>query len=525
MTRRPALALIAVVVAGQGFASTAAGSDTPPSITLRPSRAEGVLKGPLRVGPFGLINGTQISYGVTVFPIFLGQKRDGSLFVRDDPAALLRAKRYMRADLRRFPFPPGSSRTSPMLVRRVPRAHSLYGGLVFQARPKRTKAASPQLSKVFRLTATVLLDPPQPRRHVRFAPELLRAEQAGARKLRVAVGVKNLGNYYTPARGVFRIRAPDGHIVLRQGLRSLRILPGATVDLDGIVTKLLPKGDYSLDAVISGSGARATTHATMRLLGPSTVAFRDATLSAPKVPTAYLGQPVNFHADFLNTGNLRFAPRAVVEVRRLRAGHAPGAPTHVPARATTADPGRHGDVRATLRLHGRGTFELTVRLFDGPRQLDSASVSVTPVKKPSLATRIGNSIKDHPLTWVLGLVGLLVLLVAAFLAYALVARRRREQPRIAPAATSVSPEPLPPAAAAPSLPVVPPPSRSNGGAVDLNRAGVDELMQLPGVGRQAAERIVAYREAHGPFSTIEDLQAIEGFHSERVQRLAGHVAV
>jgi competence protein ComEA len=46
--------------------------------------------------------------------------------------------------------------------------------------------------------------------------------------------------------------------------------------------------------------------------------------------------------------------------------------------------------------------------------------------------------------------------------------------------------------------------------VNINTATVKELMTLGGVGPTVAERIVAYREAHGPFKKAEDLRKVEG---------------
>lgn len=46
--------------------------------------------------------------------------------------------------------------------------------------------------------------------------------------------------------------------------------------------------------------------------------------------------------------------------------------------------------------------------------------------------------------------------------------------------------------------------------VNINTAGVKELMGLTGIGQKAAERIVAYRDAHGPFKKPEDLKKVEG---------------
>ncbi|HET9551399.1 MAG TPA: helix-hairpin-helix domain-containing protein, partial [Anaeromyxobacteraceae bacterium] len=45
--------------------------------------------------------------------------------------------------------------------------------------------------------------------------------------------------------------------------------------------------------------------------------------------------------------------------------------------------------------------------------------------------------------------------------------------------------------------------------IDLNRAGVAELMRLPGVGEKKAQAIVAYRSKQ-PFRRPEDVVAVKG---------------
>jgi competence protein ComEA len=49
-----------------------------------------------------------------------------------------------------------------------------------------------------------------------------------------------------------------------------------------------------------------------------------------------------------------------------------------------------------------------------------------------------------------------------------------------------------------------------GAKVDINRAGVKELMTLAGVGRGLAEKIVKYRDEHGVFKRPQDLRKVEG---------------
>ncbi len=46
--------------------------------------------------------------------------------------------------------------------------------------------------------------------------------------------------------------------------------------------------------------------------------------------------------------------------------------------------------------------------------------------------------------------------------------------------------------------------------VDLNTAAIDELVRLPGIGEVLAGRIVAYREAHGRFTAVDELTGVNG---------------
>lgn len=63
------------------------------------------------------------------------------------------------------------------------------------------------------------------------------------------------------------------------------------------------------------------------------------------------------------------------------------------------------------------------------------------------------------------------------------------------------------------------------GRVRLNVAGVQELEALPGVGPVLAERIVAYREEHGPFAVVEDLLDVPGIGEGKLAALREAVLV
>ena len=46
--------------------------------------------------------------------------------------------------------------------------------------------------------------------------------------------------------------------------------------------------------------------------------------------------------------------------------------------------------------------------------------------------------------------------------------------------------------------------------VDINRASLPELMALPNLGPATAGKIVEYRQKHGPFVEVDDLQRVPG---------------
>ncbi|NYF17064.1 competence protein ComEA [Microbacterium sp. AK009] len=60
---------------------------------------------------------------------------------------------------------------------------------------------------------------------------------------------------------------------------------------------------------------------------------------------------------------------------------------------------------------------------------------------------------------------------------------------------------------------------ASGGRVNLNTADEAELDTLPRIGPALAERIIAWREANGPFTSVDDLLAVSGFGEKMVESL------
>ncbi len=61
------------------------------------------------------------------------------------------------------------------------------------------------------------------------------------------------------------------------------------------------------------------------------------------------------------------------------------------------------------------------------------------------------------------------------------------------------------------------------GPVSLSAATAEQLDALPGVGPVTAEKIVAYRQQHGSFRSVDELDAISGIGPARIADLRGLV--
>jgi competence protein ComEA len=62
------------------------------------------------------------------------------------------------------------------------------------------------------------------------------------------------------------------------------------------------------------------------------------------------------------------------------------------------------------------------------------------------------------------------------------------------------------------------------GPVDLNTATVEQLDALPGVGPVLAQRIISWRQAHGGFRTVDDLQQVPGIGARKFSDLKALVS-
>ncbi|HUJ12616.1 MAG TPA: ComEA family DNA-binding protein [Thermoanaerobaculia bacterium] len=63
------------------------------------------------------------------------------------------------------------------------------------------------------------------------------------------------------------------------------------------------------------------------------------------------------------------------------------------------------------------------------------------------------------------------------------------------------------------------------GVVNINTADMAQLQLLPRVGVKAAQRIVDYRTAHGPFQKATDIMQVKGFGNKTFERLSAYIVV
>ncbi len=73
--------------------------------------------------------------------------------------------------------------------------------------------------------------------------------------------------------------------------------------------------------------------------------------------------------------------------------------------------------------------------------------------------------------------------------------------------------------------VSPAPTESESHLININTATAEDLVTLPGIGEVLAGRIIAYREANGPFLSTEELILVSGIGEKKLAAIMDLITV
>jgi competence ComEA-like helix-hairpin-helix protein len=456
------------------------------TLGISPAKREVTARPPVRLEGTRLSNTTDLTFRMRIFPALLEQAEDGSYNISERPGDLRAARNILPVEPRRTTLRPGESiQVQPRWQMLPRRAKAAYVGLVFEGVPSETGSSIGSISRVVQLN--FLREPGDARVSGRLLD--LRGEQAGERRLRFLVRARNTGEIQSaPRRTAFAIRDARDRIVFSTSWEAGAILPGATRVFPVDVAEVLSAGRYTAvaRARFSERGKPQVVRTRFQLTGPNELPTRRLDLVKLEA-RGEMDETGTAEVVVRNTGTAAAAGRIVVDVGRLDdAGQLGRSLGRGEADVGDLEPGRSTTVEVDLPAVPAGAYRATAVLSMDGEEVERLTADYAPTEPTSWFRGIWPAIAA-----LLGL-GLLALLVAWLL------RRRR---------TAAGP------------------AADDGGLVDLNHAGTDELQVLPGVGPKAAQRIVDRREEYGPFNDVEDLAKIEGFDAERIDALRERVSV
>jgi len=61
--------------------------------------------------------------------------------------------------------------------------------------------------------------------------------------------------------------------------------------------------------------------------------------------------------------------------------------------------------------------------------------------------------------------------------------------------------------------------------VSINRAGKEQLMMLQGIGEAKADAIIAYRETHGGFQSLDELMKVDGIKEGTYEKIKDRISL
>lgn len=63
------------------------------------------------------------------------------------------------------------------------------------------------------------------------------------------------------------------------------------------------------------------------------------------------------------------------------------------------------------------------------------------------------------------------------------------------------------------------------GKISINTANAEMLTEVPGIGPKTAGKIISYREEHGAFKTLEDLQEVKGIGDKSLAKMKPYLTM
>jgi competence protein ComEA len=63
------------------------------------------------------------------------------------------------------------------------------------------------------------------------------------------------------------------------------------------------------------------------------------------------------------------------------------------------------------------------------------------------------------------------------------------------------------------------------GKVNINKADINELDSLPGIGPATAQKIIDYRAEHGPFKSIDEIKNVSGIGEKKFENIKEKIKV
>lgn len=495
---------------------------------IAPVRRLVVHRPPVTLAPVQFSNTTRLRYDVEVFPALLGQREDGTIFVRDD--AKSRAVADQIVDLvgrDRYVMQPDQREEVTVKWNVLPKGlHAVALGAVFQAKPQVT---SGQLNNIVRLVNSNFLSLPGPaKRDIKITEVTAEQGPPPGKTLLITPTVVNKGEVFEqPQRAHIAILDDKDRAVVEQSFDGDIVFPGATRKYPVIVKKVLPAGDYTALAAFRVRGLPPVIGRTrFTLVGPNQLPTGRMQLLSLRAE-GEAEEPAHVSVEIVNTGNLDVAPKLDVKLYKYFQGQRlPDVLASKTVDVASLAPQDRRTVEADLGdlKDGEGyQVEVTATATNAPKV--TAVTQFVARKHEGFFEKVKRWITDHPIV-VIGVgLALGLLLLLAFLRRF---KRRIEERAGAPAAAATAPAapaPAPAPATVPAAPADPTPEPAAPGLVNVNTASVAELQTLPGVGPKAAERIVEYRDEYGRFASVDDLEAIEGFGPARLAKLRDQATV